>query len=144
MNRKRMVDIDDLMQYIATRTYKNNDSGLLVGDLQRIKSLFDDYLETNYKPDVDVGDIVYTVSSTYYGYEIHECRVTRKTIKARESFSVNGEYPYSATFTKNSIGKTVFFTLDDAINSVKNRKYKVIFIGEAVDHVQSRKRNRVY
>ena len=135
MNRKRMVDIDDLMQYIAIRTYKNNDSGLLVGDLQRIESLFDDYLKTNYKPDVDVGDIVYTVSSTYYGYEIHECRVTRKTIKARESFSVNGEYPYSATFTKNSIGKTVFFTLNDAINSVKNLKYKVIFIGEAVDHV---------
>ena len=46
-----------------------------------------------------------------------------------------GEYPYSATFTKNSIGKTVFFTLNDAINSVKNRKYKVIFIVEDVDHV---------
>ena len=135
MNKKRMVDIDDLMQYIAIRTYKNNDSCLLVGDLQRIKSLFDDYAEVNCQPDVDVGDIVYTVSSTYCGYEIHECRVTRKTIKARESFSVNGEYPYSATFTKNSIGKTVFFTIDDAINFVKNRKYKVIFIGEAVDHV---------
>ena len=130
-----MVDVDDLMQYIAIRTNKNNDSGILVGDLQRIKSLFDDYLEANCKPDVYVWDIVYTVSSTYYGYEIHECRVTRKTIKARESFSVNGEYPYSATFTKNSIGKTVFFTLNDAINSVKNRKYKVIFIVEDVDHV---------
>lgn len=135
MNKKRIVDVDDLMQYIAIRTYKNNDSGLLVSDLQRIKSLFDDYAEANCKPDVDVGDIVYTVSSIYHDYEIHECRVTRKTIKARESFSVNGEYPYSATFTKNSIGKTVFFTLDDAINSVKNRKYKVIFIRGAVDHV---------
>ena len=135
MNKKRIVDVDDLMQYIAIRTYKNNDSGLLVSDLQRIKSLFDDYAEANCKPDVDVGDIVYTVSSTYYVYEIHECIVTRKTIKARESFSVNGEYPYSATFTKNSIGKTVFFTLNDAINSVKNRKYKVIFISGAVDHV---------
>ena len=123
-----MVDINDLMQYIATRTYKNNDSGLLVGDLQRIKSLFDDYLEANCKPDVDVGDIVYTVSSTYCGYEIHECRVTRKTIKTRESFSVNGEYPYSATFTKNSIGKTVFFTLNDAIDAMSDKKYKVIFM----------------
>ena len=128
MNKKRMVDINDLMQYMAIRTYKNNDSGLLVGDLQRIKSLFDDYVEANCEPDVDIGDYVYTISHTYDGYEIHECRVTRKTIKARESFSVTGKYPYSATFTKNSIGKTVFFTLDDAISAMHGKKYKVFFL----------------
>ena len=128
MNKKRMVDIDSLMQYIAIRTYKNNDSGLLVGDLQRIKSLFDDYAEANCQPDVDVGDIVYTISYTYDGYKIHECRVTIKTIKLRHSFSVKGTYPYSATFTKSSIGKTLFFTLDDAIDAMSGKKYKVIFM----------------
>ena len=132
MNKKRMVDIDDLMQYIATRTYKNNDSCLLVGDLQRIKSLFDDYAEVNCQPDVDVGDIVFVISKyediyQESNYKIYQCVVDRKTVKKRKSFSVKCGSKYNATFTQNSIGKTVFFSIDDAIDAVNKYPYEVIF-----------------
>ena len=45
-------------------------------------------------------------------------------LRERYSFSVTNKHGanwYSATFTKNSIGKTVFLTKEDAVKFVNNK-----------------------
>ena len=55
----------------------------------------------------------------YMEYEIIKCRINRKTVKTRQTFSVSGRYSngnfYNGTFVEKSIGKTVFILEEDAI-----------------------------
>ena len=70
---------------------------------------------------MDVGQEVYVLTRYYSSspYEIIKCRINRKTVKTRQTFSVSGRYSndnfYNGTFVEKSIGKTVFILEEDAI-----------------------------
>lgn len=119
---KRMVDIDDLLNYIL------NVRGVDIGDdyywdcfKESITKAFNEYISMTV-PDVEVGQTVWVIRKEYscvlqkMKTEIIECRVHKKTIKKKYTFSVRGEHYYVGTFTKNSIGKTVFFSKEEAEN----------------------------
>jgi hypothetical protein len=122
---KRYVDIDDLLDYLL------NKSNLDIGDdyyreffEESLKKCCEEYIALTI-PDVQVGQKVWAVTKDY-NYElqkvqffIKECHVIRIQIKKRMSFSVKGDSYYFATFTKNSIGKTIFFTEEDAKQRVE-------------------------
>lgn len=72
-------------------------------------------------PDVNVGDTVWVIrehydadSIDYISRTIIKCTVIRKTIKSRYTFTVKGFDFYYGTFTRNSIGKKVFYSEEDA------------------------------
>lgn len=65
-------------------------------------------------PDVNVGDTVWVIKEDYISRSIIECTVIRKTIKSRYTFTVKGLDFYYGTFTRNSIGKKVFYSEEDA------------------------------
>ena len=76
------------------------------------------------QPNINVDDTVYVV--TKYGCgneEVIKCRVFRITYISKFSFTVKGHYangnPYSANFTKKSIGKNVFLNKEDADKQIK-------------------------
>ena len=117
---KRMVDIDDLLDFLL------NKRELVIGD-DYYRERFNEGLIEAFKeytsmtvPDVEIGQTVWVVRKTYnYSenkeqYEIIECKVHKKTIKKKYTFSVRSEHYYIGTFTKNSIGKTVFFSEEEA------------------------------
>ena len=70
---------------------------------------------------IDVGQVVYVVTRYFPSapYEIIRCRVNRKTIKQRETFSVSGRWGnenyYNGTFVENSINKRVFLSKEEAV-----------------------------
>ena len=119
---KRMVDIDDLLDFLL------NKRGLNIGDEfymdvfeKDLKKAFNEYISMNV-PEVKIGQTVWVISKYYsleeekIKYKIIKSEVRKITIKSRYNFSVRGEHNYSGTFTKGSIGKTVFFSEDDAEN----------------------------
>ena len=119
---KRMVDIDDLLDFLL------NKRELVIGDDYYRERFNEDLIEAFKEytsmtvPDVEIGQTVWVVRKTYsYSenkeqYEIIECKVHKKTIKKKYTFSVRGGRYYTGTFTKNSIGKTVFFSEEEAKN----------------------------
>lgn len=119
---KRMVDIDDLLDFLL------NKRELIIGDDYYRERFNEDLIEAFKEytsmtvPDVEIGQTVWVVRKAYnYAedkeqYEIIECKVHKKTIKKKYTFSVRGEHYYVGTFTKNSIGKTVFFSKEEAEN----------------------------
>lgn len=122
---KRMVDIDDLLNYIL------NASGVDIGDdyywdcfKESITRAFNEYTSMTV-PDVEVGQTVWVIRKEYscalqkMKTEIIECKVHKKTIKKKYTFSVRGKKYYVGTFTKNSIGKTVFFSEEEAKKHIK-------------------------
>lgn len=117
---KRLVDIDDLLDFLL------NKRGLNIGDEyytdvfeKDLKKAFDEYISMNV-PEVKIGQTVWVISGSYsyeerkVKYRIIKSEVAKITIKSRYNFSVRGEYNYKGTFTKGSIGKTVFFSEQDA------------------------------
>lgn len=92
---KQLVDIDELLQFLSD-------------------------------PDVEIGQTVWVINRDYHDvYSIKECHVYKKQIRARYTFSVRGRHCYCGTFTKNSIGKTVFFSKEAAIESLKGKEYEL-------------------
>lgn len=119
---KRLVDIDDLLDFLL------NKRGLNIGDEyytdvfeKDLKKAFDEYILMNV-PEVKIGQTVWVISKYYsleeqkLKYKIIKSEVCKITIKSRYNFSVRGEHNYRGTFTKGSIGKTVFFSEEDAKN----------------------------
>ena len=88
-----------------------------------LREVFEEY-KKNIVPDVEIGQTVWIVSQEYNRIKIRECHVHKKQIRAKYTFSVRNRKYYYGTFTKNSIGKTVFFSKEDAIESIKNKKYE--------------------
>lgn len=98
------------------------------------------YEDTGFEPDeisklhnpsrIDVGSTVYAITqySRSNPYEVIKCRVNRKTVIARSTFSVSGKYAngnwYNGTFVDNSIGKKVFLIMDDAIKECEKLNKK--------------------
>lgn len=122
LTNKRMVDIDDLLSFLL------NTHEVEIGD-DYYRSLFNDSLKEAFEayaattvPDVEIGQTVWVIKQDYsyakqkMEYKIIECRVHKKTIKKKYTFSVRGEHYYVGTFTKNSIGRTVFFSKEEAEN----------------------------
>ena len=79
---------------------------------------------------IDVGQTVYVITrySPCQPYEIIKCKVNRKTVRTRSTFTVTGYYAnghwYNSTFVDNSVGKKVFFTKDESVKECErlNRK----------------------
>lgn len=125
---KRMVDIDDLLDFLL------NKRELDIGD-DYYRGFFNEDLKAAFKeyasmtvPDVEIGQTVWVIREKYnldtqkIEHKIIECKVHKKTIKKKYTFSVRGAGYYTGTFTKNSIGKTVFFSEEDANNYLSKRK----------------------
>ena len=100
------------------------------------------YEDTGFEPEeieklhkscsLDVGQEVYVLTRYYSSspYEIIKCRINRKTVKTRQTFSVSGRYSndnfYNGTFVEKSIGKTVFILEEDAIkmrDKLNNKRF---------------------
>lgn len=127
---KRMVDIDDLLEFLL------NKRELIIGD-DYYRERFNEDLTEAFKeyasmtvPDVEIGQTVWVIREKYnldtqkIEHKIIECKVHKKTIKKKYTFSVRGTGYYTGTFTKNSIGKTVFFSEEDAKNYLNIKKKK--------------------
>lgn len=123
-----MVDIDDLLDFLL------NKRELVIGD-DYYREFFNEDLKAAFKeyasitiPDVEIGQTVWVIREKYnletqkIEHKIIECKVHKKTIKKKHTFSVRGAGYYIGTFTKNSIGKTVFFSEEDANNYLSKRK----------------------
>lgn len=88
------------------------------------------YEDTGFEPDeieklhkscaLEVGQDVYVLTqySSHRDYEVIKCRINRKTVKRRNTFSVSGHYAngnyYNGTFVENSIGRNVFVSEEEA------------------------------
>lgn len=118
----RTADMDDLLHFLLN-DYELDSSDLSVS----LKMAFEKYKNERVL-DVDIGQDVWVITYDYnYSSQklegkILKCKVTKKLIKKKRTFTVR-EYPhpdpehvyrYCGTFTKNSIGKTVFFSEEDA------------------------------
>lgn len=121
---KQLVDIDELLQFLSDNGFDIND-GVWNKHEMSLREVFDEY-KKNTIPDVEIGQTVWVISRDYHDiYSIKECYVHKKQIRTRYTFSVRGRYCYCGTFTKNSIGKTVFFSKETAIESLKGKEYKL-------------------
>lgn len=115
-----MVDIDDLLDFLLNkRELKIGDDYYRDSFDEDLKKAFSEYVSMTV-PDVEVGQNVWVIRKKYncteqkMEHEIIECKVHKKTIKTKYTFSVRGDRYYTGTFTKNSIGKTVFFSEEEA------------------------------
>lgn len=121
---KQLADIDELLQFLSDNGF-DIDDGIWNKHEMSLREVFDEY-KKNTIPDVEIGQTVWVISRNYHDiYSIKECHVHKKQIGARYTFSVRGRYYYCGTFTKNSIGKTVFFSKETAIESLKGKEYKL-------------------
>ena len=110
-----VFDLDDEtfknLEDIVIRLAKYEDTGFEPEEIEKL----------NKSCSLDVGQEVYVLTRYYSSspYEIIKCRINRKTVKTRQTFSVSGEYSngnfYNGTFVEKSIGKTVFILEEDAI-----------------------------
>jgi len=99
---KQLVDIDELLQFLSDNGF-DIDDGVWNKHEMSLREVFDEYKKNTIK----------------------ECHVHKKQIRARYTFSVRGRHCYCGTFTKNSIGKTVFFSKEAAIKSLNEKEYKL-------------------
>lgn len=124
---KRMVDIDDLLNFLLN-TYEVDIGDDYYRDVfeKSLKKAFNEYVSTTV-PDVEVGQTVWVITDGIYDWNnekypkiIKQCFVHKKTIKKKYTFSVREvKGYYCGTFTKNSIGKTVFFSEEEANKHLK-------------------------
>ena len=96
---------------IYEKLARYEDTGFEPGEIEKMRKSYS----------LDVGQEVYVLTRYYSSspYEIIKCRINRKTVKTRQTFSVSGRYSngnfYNGTFVEKSIGKTVFILEEDAI-----------------------------
>ena len=126
---KRLVDIDALMSYLENDT----DLGYASDFMASLQIAVDNFIATTV-PDVDVGQTVFVITDGNWNKEsqkydkcIIKGYVHKKTIKKRYTFSVrkknnDGHFWCGGTYTVNSIGKTVFFTEEDAKKALEKEK----------------------
>lgn len=120
---KNLVDMDELLQFLSDNGFDIND-GIWNKYEMSLKEAFEEYKKNNI-PDVEIGQTVWIVRKGYKDkYEIRKCQVHKKQIRNRYTFSVQSCW-YNGTFTKNSIGKTVFFSKESAIDSLNSKEYEV-------------------
>jgi len=115
--------------YYRLKEYEN--TGLTPSEIEHlVKELSISVKHTS----VEIGQTVYVLRKNYkydrnYNtvivHSILECKVTKKQIKTVASFTVKSNNDYYGTFRENSIGKTVFFTKEEAENYAKRKKYKI-------------------
>lgn len=123
LQNKCIVDIDKLLKYLLDNGFDIND-GVFNKYEKSLKEVFDEYRKS-IVPDVEIGQTVWVVSKSRKEYLLRKCYVHKKQVRSRHSFSVKGKYCYYGTFTKNSIGKTVFFSKEAAIKSLNGKAYDV-------------------
>lgn len=114
MNNERRMNGDKFVEFVASET---EDPGLAA----TVKDLVNKYLNKNV-PQVSVGQEVWVVNGyDKHWYIIKGC-VTRVQLKKTYSFAVhyNGRNA-GAAYSKNSIGKTVFFTEEDAKKAIEEK-----------------------
>ena len=129
----RIVNIDDMLSYLSNKGVDVDDN-YYIGNKYTLRELFDLYYkERSSAPEVKIGQTIWVIKTEYrleqkdFEYKIIECEVRSIMLRERYSFSVTnkrGVNWYSATFTKNSIGKTVFLTQEGAEKFI-NDKQKV-------------------
>ena len=86
-----------------------------------IKNLGDRYLKRNV-PQVEVGQRVWIISG-YQKHFIIKGQITRVQFKKKYSFAVHYDgRETGASYSKNSIGKTVFFTEEEALKALEEIK----------------------
>ena len=98
----------------------------LKAEIEQLKAGLEQFKNIHKSSIVEIGMEVFVI--TQYGThekEIIKCKVNRKTLKSKITFSVNGLYKnfncYNGTFTDSSIGKKVFLSREEAEQSLKNK-----------------------
>lgn len=124
---ENLVDMDELLKFllneynivIKDKKYREQKKEDLINWFEFYKNNISDV------PNVKIGQTVWVVKGDYSCekerrvFDVIECVVSKKTIKKRYNFTVTGEHYYIGTFTKSSIGKTVFFTEEEAKKKAK-------------------------
>ncbi len=98
------------------------------------------YEDTGFEPEeieklhkscaLEVGQDVYVITqySSFSSYEVIKCKINRKTVKRRNTFSVSGHYEngncYNGTFVEKSIGRNVFIFKEEANKKCKELNVK--------------------
>lgn len=98
----------------------------LKAEIEQLKAELEQFKNIHKSSIVEIGMEVFVI--TQYGThekEIIKCKVNRKTLKSKITFSVNGLYKnfnrYNGTFTDSSIGKKVFLSQEEAERSLKGQ-----------------------
>ena len=96
----------------------------LKAEIEQLKAELEQFKNIHKSSIVEIGMEVFVI--TQYGThekEIIKCKVNRKTLKSKITFSANGLYKnfnyYNGTFTDSSIGKKVFLSREEAEQSLK-------------------------
>lgn len=115
MNDERRMDGDKFVEFVSRET---NDANLA----ETVKNLVNKYLNRNV-PQVSVGQRVWIVNGYAQNWYIVKGYIARVQLKKKYSFAVyyDGWSKRGAAYSKNSIGKTVFFTEEDAKKAIEEK-----------------------
>lgn len=114
MSDLRNVNIDEFAKFVLRDTGYNT---LALA----IKEMGDKYLNENI-PKIAVGKNVWIIIRDGQSIHITKGQVIRIQFRKRYSFVVHYDTEGGAAYTKNSIGKTVFFTEEEALKALEKMK----------------------
>lgn len=114
MNDERRMDGDKFVEFVFRET---NDADLT----NTVKNLVNEYLNRKV-PQVSLGQEVWIVNGYDKHWRIIKGCIVRIQFKKKYSFVVHyNEWRGGAAYSKNSIGKTVFFTEEDAKKAIEEK-----------------------
>jgi hypothetical protein len=114
MNDERRMDGDKFVEFVFRET---NDTDLT----NTVKNLVNEYLNRKV-PQVSLGQEVWIVNGYDKHWRIIKGCIVRIQFKKKYSFVVHyNDWRGGAAYSKNSIGKTVFFTEEDAKKAIEEK-----------------------
>ena len=114
MNDERRMDGDKFVEFVFRET---NDTDLT----NTVKNLVNEYLNRRV-PQVSLGQEVWIVNGYDKHWRIIKGCIVRIQFKKKYSFVVHYiDWRVGAAYSKNSIGKTVFFTEEDAKKAIEEK-----------------------
>ena len=114
MNDERRMDGEKFVEFVFRET---NDTDLT----NTVKNLVNEYLNRRV-PQVSLGQEVWIVNGYDKHWRIIKGGIVRIQFKKKYSFVVHyNDWRGGAAYSKNSIGKTVFFTEEDAKKAIEEK-----------------------
>lgn len=114
MVNERRLDSDEFVEFVARETDDADLTGI-------IKDLLDKYLKRNV-PQVTVGQEVWGIRGYATKWRVAKGHIAKVQLKKRYSFVIHYDgTERSAAYSKNSIGRLVFFTEEEAEKAIRQK-----------------------